>query len=275
MGKLNDGDDGLPVEEVGIWAKEKHTYLNRYLDISRAVRARWLGPGRAGATFIDPFCGPGRCRIRETGEFVDGGVVAAWKMSVSSGAPFSQVYVGDLDPKRREAATHRLKALGAPVVALEGNALQMVLSVVPLLNPHGLHFAFLDPFNLEALDFAIIKNLAELKRIDMLVHINQMDLQRNLINNVDSEESAFDALAPGWRDKVDSGRKQSEVRQAVFLYWRDLVASQGVWPSLEMRLISGHTNQPLYWLLIAAKHDLAHQFWATASNVEGQGSLGF
>ena len=27
MGKLIDGDDGLPAEEVGVWAKEKHDCL--------------------------------------------------------------------------------------------------------------------------------------------------------------------------------------------------------------------------------------------------------
>jgi len=37
MGKLIDGDDGLPAEEVGIWAKEKHDYLCRYIDISRSM----------------------------------------------------------------------------------------------------------------------------------------------------------------------------------------------------------------------------------------------
>lgn len=31
---LIDGDDGLPADEVGVWAKEKHTYLKRYLDIA-------------------------------------------------------------------------------------------------------------------------------------------------------------------------------------------------------------------------------------------------
>jgi hypothetical protein len=41
MGKLIDGDDGLPADEVGIWAKEKHSYLRRYLDISRATRKKW------------------------------------------------------------------------------------------------------------------------------------------------------------------------------------------------------------------------------------------
>lgn len=27
MGRLIDGDDGLPAEDVGVWAKEKHQYL--------------------------------------------------------------------------------------------------------------------------------------------------------------------------------------------------------------------------------------------------------
>jgi hypothetical protein len=30
MGKLIDGDDGLPAEDVGSWTKEKHQYICRY-----------------------------------------------------------------------------------------------------------------------------------------------------------------------------------------------------------------------------------------------------
>jgi hypothetical protein len=41
MGKLIDGDDGLPAEEVGVWAKEKHDYLCRYIDISRSCKPAW------------------------------------------------------------------------------------------------------------------------------------------------------------------------------------------------------------------------------------------
>ena len=70
MGKLIDGDDGLPAEEVGVWAKEKHDYLCRYIDISRSTRAKYLGPGKAGATYIDLFCGPGRCKVRDSGEWI-------------------------------------------------------------------------------------------------------------------------------------------------------------------------------------------------------------
>lgn len=67
MGKLVDGDDGLPVEEVGIWAKDKLSSLCRYIDISRGVRSKWIGPGKGGATYIDLFCGTGRSKIRSTG----------------------------------------------------------------------------------------------------------------------------------------------------------------------------------------------------------------
>lgn len=274
MGKLIDGDDGLPAEDVGVWAKKKHDYLCRYIDISRAVRLQFNGSTNAGATYIDPFCGPGRCRVRDTGEWIDGGVVAAWKKSSDGGAPFTQVYIGDLDTQRRETAATRLRQLGAPVVETDGAAVQSVQQIVARLNPYGLHFAFLDPFNLEALDFGIIDSLSKLKRIDMLVHVNQMDLQRNLVSNATSEDSAFDTFAPGWRDKVDIVRGQQEIRQRVFQYWRDQVANLGVWPSAEMRLITGSKNQPLYWLLLAAKHDLAHKFWDKVSN-EGQGKFDF
>jgi len=273
MGKLIDGDDGLPAEDVGAWTKEKHQCLCSYINISRAVRSKWTAVGKAGATLIDPFCGPGRARVRETGEWIDGGAVTAWKKSCEGGAPFTQVYIGDIDVQRREACVTRLRRLGAPVFEMDGSAVEAIRKLVPTLNPHGLHFAFLDPFDLAALDFDIIEALSTLKRIDMLVHVSQMDLQRNLISNATSDDSAFDVFAPGWRQSVSVAQSQQGLRQAVFQYWREKVASRLVCPSTEMRLITGSKNQPLYWLLLAAKHELAHKFWATASNVEGQGKL--
>ncbi|MDR0577610.1 MAG: hypothetical protein LBI87_08790, partial [Candidatus Accumulibacter sp.] len=65
---------------------------------------------------------------------------------------------------------------GAPVVEINGAAVDAVKQVLARLNAHGLHFAFLDPFDLAALNFDIIVALSTLKRIDMLVHISQMDL---------------------------------------------------------------------------------------------------
>ena len=219
MGRLIDGDDGLPAEEVGVWAKEKHDYLCRYIDISRSTRAKYLGPGKAGATYIDLFCGPGRCKVRETGEWIDGGVVAAWKKSQEGNAPFSQVFIGDLDTQRRQAAAIRLRNLGAPVVEVDGAAVDAVKQVITQLNAYGLHFAFLDPFDLAALNFDIIVALSALKRIDMLVHISQMDLQRNVLTYATIDNSPFDTFAPGWRDKVPIAQGQHELRQQIFQFW--------------------------------------------------------
>lgn len=274
MTKLIDGDDGLPAEVVGPWAKEKHGYLSRYIDITRATRMKWLGPRGAGATYIDLFCGTGRAKIRTTGEWIEGGCVAAWRKSVEGGAPFSRVYIADLDRDRRSYAAERLRRHGAPVVEIEGDATQAAAWLAANANPHSLHFAFIDPYSLGAFRFEIVEYLSRLARIDMLVHVSKMDLQRNLGFNIERERSCFDAFAPGWREAVDVRGPQSSVRVAVFEYWQRLVAGAGVSTSAEMKLIRAEKGQPLYWLLLAAKHELAHRFWTVASQ-ESQMGFGF
>lgn len=273
MGDLIDGDDGLPAEAVGIWAKEKHDFLCRYVQISSATRKKYLGPTKGGATYIDLFCGPGRSFIPDTREWIDGGAVAAWKRSLDGGAPFSRIIIGDADPVRLKASITRLKRLNAPVVDIDGNARDAAFPALQKSAGMGLNFAFLDPYNLEALDFEIIKTLARLRRIDILVHVSAMDLQRNLGKNLTGEQIGFDAFAPNWRNVVNIAQSQHRIRQDVFSYWRTLIAGLGVWPSTEIKLITGSKKQPLYWLLLAARHDLAHKFWSEASNPSGQGSL--
>jgi three-Cys-motif partner protein len=63
-------DDGLPLDAVGPWAKEKHERLRKYIDITRATRRKWVH-GSGGATYIDLYCGAGRAIIRDTQEKID------------------------------------------------------------------------------------------------------------------------------------------------------------------------------------------------------------
>lgn len=273
MGELIGGDDGLPVEEVGRWATDKHVSLCRYIDISRAVRAKWLGPDKGGATYIDLFCGPGRSRIRRTGEFVDGSCVAAWKESVRTNTPFSQVFIADADDQRRAYAAHRLKELGAPVTEVNGDAVAAVRGLIGRLSTQSLHFAFLDPYNLAAFDFSVIQQLSRFRYIDMLMHISKMDLQRNLGINIRLQQSAFDKFAPGWRDAVDLSQNHAAIRRAVFDYWKMKISALGIYPSVNMELITGEQGQHLYWLTLAARNDLAHRFWKIASNKQVQRGL--
>lgn len=273
MGEIIVGDDGLPVEEVGPWAKEKHELLCRYVDMSKAARAKYLGAGKGGAAFIDLFCGPGRCRVKGTGELIDGGALAAWKASVEGGRPFSLVIVADADQQRVDAMVQRLQAAGAPVVSTCGPAVNTALFAVQRTPAYGLNFAYLDPYNLEALDFKIFQTLSRIKRLDILVHLSKMDLQRNLDSNIAATVSAFDAFAPGWRSVINVEQAQGGIRNEVVEHWRDLVASTGKSASNEVRLLKGSRGQHLYWLLLVASHELAHKFWAIASNPEKQGNL--
>jgi three-Cys-motif partner protein len=271
VGDLIDGDDGLPAEDVGVWVKDKHDLLCRYVDITKSARAKYLPPNKGGATYIELFCGPGRCLVRETGEWIDGSVVAAWKKSVEGRRPFTRVIIGDADPIRLGACERRLGALNAPVLALSGEAKDTAFRARQGAPTYGLNLAFLDPFNLETLDFSIIETLAKLKRIDIMVHVSTMDLQRNLDVHLTANDSAFDAFAPGWRDALEI-RSKARTREDLLSYWRDLVARTGIWTSDDVRLIRGTRNQRLYWLLLAAKHDLAHKFWKIVSK-DAQGEL--
>jgi len=267
------GEDGLLADEVGTWAKEKHAYLERYLTISNKTRKKYIGPTKAGAAYFDLFCGPGRSRIRGTREWIDGSPIVAWKTSVAGEAHFSAIYVSDIDEASLNACVERLKKLGAPVFPIFASAVDAVQKMVTSVNKYGLHTAFIDPYNLESLDFRVIHVLTSLKRIDLLIHLSAMDLQRNLEVNLNTKNSAFDLFAPGWRQSVCITGSQQEIRKRLVEYWREKMINLGVWPSVDQKLITGENNQPLYWLLLAGRHELAHKFWSTATNPEGQGKL--
>lgn len=274
MGDLIDGDDGLPAEDVRVWVKEKHGQLCGYLNISSYARKKFLGEGKGGAAYIDLFCGPGRCRVRETGEWLDGGAVAAWEASRAKGTPFTHMIIGDRDEARLRACETRLLRRGAPVVALAGPATETAFKARQRTPPHGLNFAFLDPYKIGALAFSIIEELTKIKRIDMLVHVSSMDLQRNLDSYMAMSPSPFDAFAPGWREAISLDQSQRHVRGDIVEYWRNLVASVGATPSEDVRTIKGTRGQRLYWLLLAAQHSLAQKFWKEIVNSETQPSLG-
>lgn len=275
MGDLVGGDDGLPAELVRPWAKEKHDLLCKYVQISSATRRKYLPPdNQGGAAYVDLYCSTGRCLVEDTGEWIDGSPVAAWKRSVESRAPFTRVIIADADESRLKACAERLNRLGAPVYAITGLAKDTAFWARQRTPPHGLNFAFLDPYSLEALDFQVIQTLALVKRMDILVHVSSMDLQRNQKLYLSAEDSAFDSFAPGWRDVLEI-RSKARTREDLLSYWRDLVSKTGVSPSEDVRLIKGTRGQRLYWLLLAAGNKLAHQFWKAVVPKDGQQSLDF
>lgn len=261
-----DPDDNLIREVVGPWASEKHERLKKYIDISKNVRQKFLTGPAGEASFIDLFSGTGRARIRDTKEVIDGSCVAAWKMSATGGKPFTKVAIADIDAEILDAAESRLRILRAPVTAYSGTAETICEKVVANLNPHGLHIAFLDPYNLNAIPFSLLQVLARVKRIDLLIHFSVNDLQRNLSKYLLQESSPLDRFAPGWRDRVRAG-DQSRMRAEILEYWKQLLLTLKLRTTEAMELVRGPENQRLYWLALVAHDEKALEFWKKISTI--------
>jgi len=268
-----DLDDGLPIDEIGAWASEKHARLRRYVHIAHGVRRMFVaGPSRT-ASYIDLFCGSGRARIRDTGEIVDGSPLVAYRAAVASADPFTEIHLADLDPGKCEAAATRIAALGGMAKTYPGRAGELAGELARALNPHGLHFAFLDPFNLADLPFSVLAELAALKRIDMLVHVSAQDLQRNLRRYIEAETCPLDGFSPGWRDVVDKLQTDGSIRRRILQQWLGRIRSLDMAPSEGIELVTADKNQQLYWLVFISRHERAADFWDKIRNPSSQGRL--
>lgn len=261
-------EDGQVREIVREWVRDKHARLERYVGISSAVRKKFVKKGPAGATYIDLFSGPGRVRIRETKDVLHGSPLVAWSQSVQRSAPFTQVYIADAHASIVEACNFRLQQARAPVESEVGDAVDTVNRIIQKVDKRSLHFAFLDPYNLGALSFEIVRKLAVLERMDILIHISLQDLNRNLRRYISKNASSLDSFAPGWRNVVDVDRSDQYVRARIFEHWKGLLKTIRMRVAEATELVSGSKKQPLYWLAFAARHDLAHEFWEKIRRLE-------
>lgn len=269
---INADDEGL-ANIVGPWSEEKHQRLRHYVGIASGPRKRFLGAGKAGASYIDPYCAMGRAFIRNQNRFVDGSSVTAWRESVIKKAPFTEVHIGDISSQAIEENSRRLHRLGAPVHTYNGPAVDTISEICRNLNPYGLHFAFLDPYNLAALPFKIIQKLCAFQRMDLLIHVSSQDLQRNFGRYLSDDKDVLDHFAPGWRNVIDRNDPEHLQRTKVFQHWLKLISNTGKNPSSNIEHVKGSRNQTLYWLVLVSSHTLAHQFWDKIRCVGGQVEL--
>jgi len=187
------------------------------VDITRATRRKWIQQSGC-ATYIDLFCGTGRAVIRGTSEKIDGSPLVAFKSARDGGVPFSEIHIADASEESCRAAESRLRALGASPIMHIGEAERTAREIVERLNPHGLHFAFLDPYKLEPLSFSVIETFARLKYIDILIHVSVHDLQRNLDLYAKLTDGPLDRFAPGWRASVDLKQSKPAARADYISY---------------------------------------------------------
>jgi three-Cys-motif partner protein len=256
-------------EGVGKWVPEqKHTLLAKMIGGTRAARGKW-----GQRVLIDPFCGPGRIRVKGESFTRDGGAMVACRQAASYKVPFTSVLVGDLDPERAEACGERLRAIGSPVKQFIGPANETVRDMIKEVPKGALSLAYIDPYNLEYLAFSIIEALATLRNIDFAVHFSTMDLHRNVDMELDPLRARFDDAAPGWRGAMGARNlSKGNLPQEFFLYWMMLVKGLGFEFSKEMPLVRGNRNEPLYRLVFFSRHQFPNKIW---SDVARDRNLGF
>jgi three-Cys-motif partner protein len=255
-----DPADGLIVDEVGKWAIEKHARVRAYIEIASATRAKYVPPPswRGGASYIELFSGPGRSLVRGTKQVIDGSPLVAFKAAQAS-VPFTEMHLNDFDPSKSAAVDTRIRALGGAPICYNDTADVAVDKIIAAVNPSGLHFAFLDPYNLEGMSFEIIKKLSKLK-VDMLIHVSVHDLQRNL-DIYRRVGGVFDSFAPGWSRQVDPNQAMKSFRAALMKYWMSEIQKLGTMPAKGVELVVGSKGQRLYWLVFVSGHTLAQKFW--------------
>lgn len=248
---------GLLVEDdVGPWAKRKLKTLGDYAFASGGARSRFKS---AENCYIDIFCGPGRSRINTIGEVIDGSPLVAFKKAQDSPSPFSAVHLSDANPDLASSAQKRLELLGARVYRHDGPATSAVTQIVKRLDKRGLHFAFVDPYNLGNLSFSIFKEFSKFPSIDILVHVSLLDFRRNADRYSSKEAKQFDDFAPDWREHIDEQKHNSRsLRTEIFNFWSAKVESLGLPRAKHYERVSAPGGQQLYWLMLLSGHSLAH-----------------
>ena len=263
------GDDGLPVQCVGRWASRKHDYLSRYVEATYAARAKYLPPqGRGGAAYIDLFAGPGRARIRKTGEIVDGTPLIA---ASHARAPFTEILLCDLDEENISCLSQRLSG-DARVERFHGDANTKIREIVPHIPAHGLNFALIDPFAPSVLHWATLKRLARFKRMDLLIHFPTGAIKRNF------KHSGFDRTLDrmlGTREWRKDVRTEHDVAGLVRHLRRQLVGEGYEDAAVRDVAVKNNKNTILYHLVYASKNPRGTAIWQSITKIEPSGQRGF
>lgn len=262
-----------PIDVVGDWVVDKHSTLCKYIEICQYVRRKFT---RAGATYIDLYSGAGKARIQGSKLIIDGSPLAAAKQARDTNSGFRKIYIADSEWIKVDACRSRLSDEDFDVEAVHGPSEQTVLEIVSRLHPDAFHFAFLDPFSIE-LPFSVIEALAQLRSVDMLVHISDMDLKRNVENeHIDAKRQRLDRFCPGWRDALDLKQPKRDLANAVLNLWKSKVDGLGLKRPAEIRSISAGRQSRIYHLVLLSQNDsLSKKFWNAVIKSENQNLLLF
>lgn len=257
-----DPVDGLPVQCVGDWAEDKkHDLLRRYIEATREARAKFLPPaGPGGAAFIDLFAGPGRARVRSTGEVVDGSPLIALNHAA---APFTKLIFCDLSSENVAALQQRLRG-DRRAFTVNGDCNTEIGAIAAQVPPYGLNLALVDPYGLSALQFSTLRVLASFERMDLLIHFPTGDMKRN-IENPSATAATRVRMGRAFGEGVQAASAKTVVREIETL--RRNLADLG-YTGKAVRSVPVQNSQGvvMYHLVYASKDKLGDKIWQSITS---------
>ncbi|MCB4790402.1 MAG: three-Cys-motif partner protein TcmP [Elusimicrobia bacterium] len=279
------GEDTLPVQCIGSWGEDKYYFLERYLNATCEARRKFAD--NDNAVFIDLFCGPGKCIIRYDKKEIDSGGLRAVKLEK---VPFNEYIFSDIDTENIYSLKNRIKDRKGYIFK-QGDSNETVKKIVLYLKEkdYRYHFAYIDPFAPSHLKFETLKELAQLKRMDMFIHFPIGAIKRNIDNWQDKSDTILDTFLGTsiWRNKVADAIKRGKqnIYHPVIDVFKEQLKSIG-YP--EKGLIFKESNNALpsvpvkntrdvnlYVLILAAKNPLAQKIWDSVIKVDSKGQKEF
>lgn len=276
---VQKGSDGLPVRCVGLWAKDKYFYLGRYFEIfTAAMRNKWKGE----LYYIDLFAGCGKCRVRETGEEIDGSAL----ISLSVRYPFKRYFLVELNADAADALRKRIEnsLYKDRVHLIQGDCNEKIDEIIAEIPEKSLSLAIIDPTGLH-IKFDTIQKLTKDRRVDLVITYPEgMDIKRNLSRYIKQSHSILDDYIGDkyWRKLFPQDIKDivqltsSHIEKKLIDYYKGNLGKLGyneIKSGEEILIKSSQRNLPLYYLLFASKHPLGHTFWRKISSITPTGQM--
>jgi len=266
--------DGLLIRDSGAWAKEKLYYLRRYLDIfSNGMKNKWDGR----LYYIDLFAGPGRCRIRGTGEEFDGSPLIAL-----TGFEFAQYYFFESDP----ACFHALEARVKSRAPKKLDRVSMFLGDCNKTIEHanltreGLGVAFIDPTGIAPISFETVTRLAEHRQLDLIINFSEgMGIRMNLHQYAGTDTNALTRFIGSKRWRALGQQSPASFNQLCTDIANEYLANLGALGYIAVNsdwiAVKTDQNALLYYLVFASKNPKGNDFWRKIKQIGPHGQRKF
>lgn len=274
---LKNEDDRLETRSSGVWAKEKLSILHRCISMfTTSMRKKpW-----AALNYIDLEAGPGKNRVKESGDvFLGSPLIALTTEYAFDNYFFVEKKLENLNSLERRVGSSphssRVRLYNDDCNEVIGTIVREIKDIERRSSQDKwscLNLVFIDPEGLE-IHWRTIKELATKTRSDLVVNFSTSTITRMIKILSDSpKETAIDEFfgTREWRQEYElltNPREGAAVRRSLLDYYCDRLSALSyvtTGPTGE-HIILNSKNRQLYTLICASKNPLGVDFFEIAA----------